>query len=181
MSAFAGFNITPNYLRQFPKLPAGFINSTAERIYTTGYAEWAETTYQPIGVGVMETGIVGDLPKVALPNNTIGQKFFGILIHDSTYYVFPNQPQLTIHGQQPVIILRQCWDVRVWADSAVNTSDPVYLIHTAATGEQVGHFKNNNTGNNAVQVPARWIENLTVGAQPQAASIELFLPTTRVM
>lgn len=181
MSAFAGFNITPNYYRQFPKLPAGYINSTAERVYTTAYADWAENFYQPIGVGVMESGIIGDMPKVVLPNSSVGNKFLGILVHDSTYYTFPNQPYNTIYGQQPVIILRNCWDVRVWADSAVNTTDPVYMIHTAATGEVVGHFKNNNTGSNAVQIPARWIENLAASGQPQAASLELFLPSTRVM
>lgn len=180
-SAFSGFNITPQYLRMFPKLPPGYINSTAERVYTSAIADWAETTYQPIGVGVMDTGVVtGDLPKIKVADSTIGNKFFGILIHDATYYMFPNQPANTIYGQQLVTILRQCLDIRVWCDGACNTSDPVYLIHTAATGEVPGHFKNNNTGNNAVQIPGRWIENLASAGTPQGASLELFLPTTRM-
>lgn len=181
MTAFSGFNnVAPNYLRQFPKLPPGYINSTAERIYTTALADWAETTYQPIGVGVYDTGVVtGDLPRVKVADGTIGNKFFGILIHDATYYTFPNQPANTIYGNQLIAVLRQCWDVRVYCDSVASTGDPVYLIHTAAAGEVPGHFKN-TAGSNSVQIPGRWIENITTTGTNQAASLELFLPTTRV-
>lgn len=181
MTAFSGFNnVAPNYLRQFPKLPPGYINSTAERIYTTAFADWAENVYQPIGIGLMETGVItGDMPRVAVPNNTIGQKFIGVMVHDATYYMFPNQPTNTVYGNQLIIVLRQCWDVRVYCDSVCAPGDPVYLIHTAATGEVPGHFKN-SAGTNSVQIPGRWIEQVTTTGTNQAASLELFLPTTRM-
>lgn len=161
-----------DYLRQFRKLPQGFINSTDRRVITTVYLDEPETTLVDQGSGLIHTGVIGDVPKAQVPTaaNVATGKFYGILVHDHAHYRTIGQTPYTFRGKELVPLAREVMNVRLWADTAVNFGEPLFLIHTAATGQKPGHFKN-NAGTNAVAVTGRWVETLSA---PGIASAEIF-------
>lgn len=146
------------YLRQFPTLPSGFLNTTDTRqVRDTGYLDYATTVEIPCGVAVVRTTKIGDVFKVITPTATT-DIFYGFVLKDESIFHDYGQTDNTYKGQQLVPIIREAQDFWAATCSTVTAvNDPVY-VETAA-GANRGKLKNNNTGTTGILLPtAKWLE-----------------------
>jgi hypothetical protein len=146
------------YLRQFPTLSAGFLNTTDTRqVRDTGYLDYATSVEVPWGVAVVRTTKIGDIFKVILPIATT-DIFYGFVLKDESIFRDYGQSDNTYKGTQLVPIIREAQDFWAATCSTVTAvNDPVYV--ETATGANRGKLKNNNTGSTGLLLPtAKWLE-----------------------
>lgn len=160
------------YLREFPNLPAGYINTTdPDLVIESCRLDELSTVAVPLGYGLVVTGITNtNMPTVKLPSAGT-DKFYGILLVNNTAYRAPNQTPFTEMGQNLVLVARKVLNVRVVTSTAVAINDPVFLQFSGAGN--IGKFRNNNTGTVGIAVPnASWKSTL---ASAGVAELELRL------
>jgi hypothetical protein len=160
------------YARQFPLLPAGYINTTdPDLIIEEGFLNETAGVEVPLGVGLVRTALKNtNLPTLALPT-TSGDNFYGVLTINNSTYRTSTQTDFTELGQTRVLVVRNVLAIRVLTATAVAINDPVYL-HFAA-GANRGKFRNDNTGTVGILVPnARWKSTLATAG---VADLELQL------
>lgn len=146
------------YLRQFPTLPAGFLNTTDIRqVRDTAYLNFASTVEVAWGLAVTRTTKIGDVFNVILPTATT-DIFYGFILKDESIFHDHGQTDNTYKGTQLIPIIREAQDFWAATSSTVTgVNDPV-VIETAA-GVNRGKLKNNNTGSTGIVLTnARWLE-----------------------
>jgi hypothetical protein len=153
------------YLRQFPSLPAGYLNTTDTRqVRDTAYLDYATSVEIPWGVAVVRTTKIGDIFRAILPTATT-DIFYGFILKDESIFHDYGQTDMTYKGQQLVPIIREAQDFWVaTCSTVVGVNDPVY-IETAA-GVNRGKLKNNNTGNTGILIStAKWLETASAAGK----------------
>jgi len=156
------------WLRQFRPLPPGWLNTTDTRqVIVTGYLGYAATAEILIGLGVVQTGKVGDADLVVLPQAT-GQQFFGIILKDEAAFRVIGQTPGTRKGQDFVPIIREAMGIKVHTASPVSINDPVNCVFTAGVNQ--GKFTTSTVG--SIPVNGKWRETTTVAG---VAELEFYL------
>jgi hypothetical protein len=173
--------MTTPYSRQFSRLPAGFIATTAEFSINQFYLDTTAGTYTPYGLGV----IVGsnfansEIIKCRLPAaSTDNTLFAGVIVQDHTIWRgmgLQQQPLFTYQSGDLIPVIRR-GEVVVPTTTAVDPTQGVYLIFNANTNsgniaEIPGQFRSTTSANCFVLPNAKWKETQTV---PGAAVMELF-------
>jgi hypothetical protein len=160
------------YLRQYPKLPAGFNASTdPNHNIDSAFLNELVTTQVASGAGLVTTGLNSSFSRTVVLPTATSDIFYGVLLDNPTAYRPKDPYGVTVNyqfGQQLVLVMTR-GIVTVTTTTAVAINDPVYLDTTA--GSARGTFRNNNTGSVGILVPgARWHSTL---ASAGVAELEL--------
>ena len=160
------------YIRQYPKLPAGYLASTDPNLNVdSAFLNELVTTQVPFGSGLVISGFTASFMKTALLPVTTSDVWYGVMIDNPTAYRPKDPYGVTVNYQygQALVLVVTKGIVTVTTTTAVAINDPVYVDTTSGTAR--GTFRNNNTGSVGILVPnAKWHSTL---ASAGVAELEL--------
>lgn len=165
------------YLRQYPKLPAGYLASTQVDIHVdSSFLNELVTAQVLFGAGLCLSGYNASFQKIALLPVLTTDVFYGVIIDNPTGYRPKDPYGVTVNYQfgQALVLVVTRGIVTVNTSTAVAINDPVYLDTGSVTAANKGTFNNSNTGSTSITIPssrAKWHSTLSAAG---VAELELF-------